>query len=144
MEIIKTKTKNIFSKAIKNLASKNNSNNKDVQLLVKYFKSKPEFFGLENYSKKGEHLPLDFLYPAWQDVFGIRNQIPVFIANLINDLSEKNEIPYEEINIIISGEDDSIKKLNLHAYHNGKHLKMLSWDEVFGQEAMIRIMANNA
>ena len=84
------------------------------------------------------------LYPAWQDVFGIRNQIPVFIANLINDLSEKNEIPSEEINIIISGEDESIKKLNLHAYHKGKHLKMLSWDEVFGQEAMIRLMANNA
>ena len=143
MEIIKTKTKNIFSKAIKNLATKNNSNAKDVQLLVKYFESKPEFFGLENYNKNGEHLPLDFIYPAWQDVFGIRNQIPVFIANLISEISEENELPYEEINIIISGADESVKKLNLHAYHNNKYLKELTWDKVFGQEAMIKIMSKN-
>jgi len=133
MEIIKTKTKNIFSKAIKNLATKNNSNAKDVQLLVKYFESKPEFFGLENYNKNGEHLPLDFIYPAWQDV----------IANLISEISEENELPYEEINIIISGADESVKKLNLHAYHNNKYLKELTWDKVFGQEAMIKIMSKN-
>lgn len=144
MEIIKTKTKNIFTKAIKNLASKKNTKNQEVQLLVKYFKSKPEFFGLQNYSKSGEHLPLDYLYPAWQDVFGIRNQIPVFIANLINDISKEYSLNAEEINIIISSEEESMKNLNLHAYHNGKHIKMLSWEEVFGQEAMVRIMANNS
>ena len=131
MSIVASKSKKIVRNAIYDLSKKEESKTMDIQLLVKYHEGRPEFFGLKDFTKNLGYLPLHTLYPTRLDIFGIRNQIPVFIANLINDLSEKNEIPYEEINIIISGEDDSIKKLNLHAYHNGKHLKMLSLQRTF-------------
>ena len=95
----------------------------EVQLLVKYYKGSPSFFALKDYKNDLGHLPLRDLYPSWKDVFGIRDQIPVFLANLINDISNESSVAEEDVILIISPTDEKASKLFVTAYKDGKILK---------------------
>ena len=89
MSLIESKSKKILTKAIYRLASEKQKETQDVQLMVKYHEGRPEFFGMLDYKTDVGHLPVSQLYPAHMDIFGIRSQIPVFIANTINDVCEE-------------------------------------------------------
>ena len=86
-------------------------------------------------------MPLKDLYPSWKDIFGIREQIPVFLANLINDVSIESSVAEDDINLIISPIDEKASKLFVTAYNEGRILKNMTWNDVFGDEAMMKMMA---
>ena len=133
MSIVANKSKKIVRSAIKDLSQKENTTTQEVQLLVKYYEGKPEFFGLRDFDKDLGHLPLHILYPAHMDLFGIRNQIPIFLANLIDEVTQEFEIEPLKVNIIIS-EVDSKGTLIVLAYNEQKKLlKHFEWKNVFSQ-----------
>ena len=86
-------------------------------------------------------MPLKDLYPSWKDIFGIRDQIPVFLANLINDVSIESSVAEDDVKLIISPIDEKASKLFVTAYNDGKILKNMTWNDVFGDEAMMKMMA---
>ena len=90
MNIVEKKSRKILVGGINDLSAKEKT--KDVQLLVKYHNGQPEFFGMKNWKNNLGHIPVGKLYPAWQDIFGITHQIPVFLANLIEEISVENDI----------------------------------------------------
>jgi len=141
MSIVKNKAHKILSSALIDVSKKEKSKVMEVQLLVKYYKGSPSFFALKDYKNDLGHLPLRDLYPSWKDVFGIRDQIPVFLANLINDISAESSVAEEDVILIISPIDEKATKLFVTAYKDGKILKNMTWQEVFGEEAMMRMMA---
>ena len=141
MSIVANKSRKIVRNAIKDLSKKENTTTQEVQLLVKYYKGSPEFFGLRDFDKDLGHLPLNVLYPAHMDIFGIKQQIPIFLANLIEEVSETFSIKHTEVMLIIS-EVDSKGKLYVFAYNQQKKLlKPYEWKDVFSEEALMKIMA---
>lgn len=145
MSLIESKSKKILTKAIYRLASEKQKETQDVQLMVKYHKGRPEFFGMLDYKSEVGHLPVNQLYPAHMDIFGIRSQIPVFIANTIDDVCEefksKMEISKKDVKLLIVENEMKKKNLLVFAYKDTKFLKIYKWKEVFGEEALMRIMA---
>ena len=141
MSIVKNKAHKILSSALIDVSKKEQSKIMDVQLLVKYYKGSPSFFALKNYKNDLGHLPLKDLYPSWKDIFGIRDQIPVFLANLINDVSVESSVAEDDVKLIISPIDEKASKLFVTAYNDGKILKNMTWNDVFGDEAMMKMMA---
>lgn len=141
MSIVKNKAHKILSSALIDVSKKEQSKIMDVQLLVKYYKGSPSFFALKDYKNDLGHLPLKDLYPSWKDVFGIRDQIPVFLANLINDVSIESSVAEDDVKLIISPIDEKASKLFVTAYNDGKILKNMTWNDVFGDEAMMKMMA---
>ena len=140
MSIVANKSKKIVRNAIKDLSKKENTTTQEVQLLVRYFKGMPEFFGLRDFDKDLGHLPLSKLYPAHMDIFGIKNQIPIFLANLIDEGCEEFKVQVTDVNIIIA-EVDSKGKMYAFAYKNKKLLKPFEWKDVFSEQALMKIMA---
>jgi len=140
MSIVASKSKKIVRNAIFDLSKKEESKTMDIQLLVKYHKGRPEFFGLKDFTKNLGYLPLHSLYPTRLDIFGIRNQIPIFLANLIEEVCEEFKLSTKDINIIISEVDDK-GKMYVFAYTDKKLLKSFDWKEVFSDEALMKIMA---
>ena len=138
MSIVKNKAHKILSSALIDVSKKEQSKIMDVQLLVKYYKGSPSFFALKNYKNDLGHLPLKDLYPSWKDIFGIRDQIPVFLANLINDVSIESSVAEDDVKLIISPIDEKASKLFVTAYNDGKILKNMTWNDVFGDEAMMK------
>ena len=83
------------------------------------------------------------MYPAWQDIFGITHQIPVFLANLINEISVENDIPETDVKLLLSLYEPKANKkdIMITTYDNGgKIIKMMKFAEVFGEEAMVKMM----
>ena len=141
MSIVANKSRKIVRNAIKDLSKKENTTTQEVQLLVKYYKGSPEFFGLRDFDKDLGHLPLNVLYPAHMDIFGIKQQIPIFLANLIEEVCTEFSIVPTEVNLIIA-EVDSKGKLYVFAYNQQKKLlKPYEWKDVFSEEALMKIMA---
>jgi hypothetical protein len=140
MSIVANKSKKIVRNAIKDLSKKEKTTTQEVQLLVKYFKGMPEFFGLRDFDKDLGHLPLNKLYPAHMDIFGIKNQIPIFLANLIQEVCEEFKLNLPDVNIIIA-EVDSKGTMYAFAYKDQKLLKPFTWKQVFSEEALMKIMA---
>ena len=145
MSIIESKSKKILTQALYRVASEKQKETQDVQLMVKYHKGRPEFFGLLDFKTEVGHLPVSKLYPAHMDIFGIRSQIPVFIANTIddvcNDFKSKMEINKEDVKLLIVENEMKKKDLLVYAYKDRDFLKIYKWKEVFGEEALVRIMA---
>ena len=141
MSIVKNKAHKILSSALIDVSKKEKSKIMDVQLLVRYYRGSPSFFALKDYKNDLGHLPLKDLYPSWKDIFGIREQIPVFLANLINDVSIESSVAEDDINLIISPIDEKASKLFVIAYNEGRILKNMTWNDVFGDEAMMKMMA---
>ena len=140
MSIVANKSKKIVRNAIKDLSKKENTTTQEVQLLVRYFKGMPEFFGLRDFDKDLGHLPLSKLYPAHMDIFGVKNQIPIFLANLIEEVCEEFKVEVADVNIIIA-EVDSKGKMYAFAYKDKKLLKPFEWKDVFSEQALMKIMA---
>lgn len=141
MNIVEKKARKILIEGIENLSVSEKTN--DVQLLVKYHNGIPEFFGMKSWETNLGHIPISKLYPSWQDIFGIRNQIPMFLANLINDISEEKDISKTDIKLLISLHINEGKKHLLITTYNlsGNIIKVMQFDEVFGEEAMMKMMA---
>ena len=141
MSLVSNKSRKIVRNAIKDLSKKENTTTQEVQLLVKYYKGSPEFFGLRDFDKDLGHLPLNVLYPAHMDIFGVRQQIPIFLANLIEEVTEAFSIDYKDV-ILIIAEVDSKGKLFVFAYNKDKKLlKPYEWKDVFSEQALMKIMA---
>jgi hypothetical protein len=67
----------------------------------------------------------------------------MFLANLINDISEENDLPATDINLLISVHiNDGKKHLLITTYNSsGNIIKVMQFDEVFGEEAMMKMMS---
>jgi hypothetical protein len=141
MSVVESKSKSIMVENMKEIAKQKEEQNENVQLLIKKVKGKPEFFGLIDYKENIGHLPLDRLYPAWKDVFGVRSMIPMFIDSVIEDTAKEFKLNQGEINLIISSFEKDLRILNIHAYEQNKLLKSMNWSDVFGQNRLIKIMA---
>ena len=142
MNIVENKSKKILINAIRDLSFKEKTDNMNVQLLVKYYKNGFNFFGLNNYSKNLGYIPLSKLYPAHMDIFGIRNQIPAFLENLADKIANQINKDKKEIMFIVAHKRHDLKTLFVTAYHNNKIVNIMSWKQVFGQEAMLEMVTN--
>ena len=140
MNIVERKSKKILTQGILQLAKKEKTNDNDVQLVVKLHNGLPEFFGLKNWNVNLDHIPINHLYPPHMDLFGVRNQIPVFLDNLMNDMVEAHNLNKEDIKLIISLTDDK-KSLWVTVYNKDlKVVQIMKFKEVFGEQALMRLM----
>ena len=142
MNIVEKKSRKILVGGINDLSTKEKT--KDVQLLVKYHNGQPEFFGMKNWKNNLGHIPVGKLYPSWQDIFGITHQIPIFLANLIEEISVENDIPETDVNLLLSLYEPKPRKTDIMITAYGteaKILKNMQFAEVFGEEAMMKMMA---
>ena len=140
MNIVERKSKKILTQGILQLAKKEKTNDNDVQLVVKLHNGLPEFFGLKNWNVNLDHIPINNLYPPHMDLFGVRNQIPVFLDNLMNDMVEAHNLNKEDIQLIISLTDDK-KSLWVTVYNKDlKVVQIMKFKEVFGEQALMRLM----
>lgn len=142
MNMIEKKSRKILIGGIETLSISEKTN--DVQYLVKYHNGRPEFFGMKSWKTELEHIPISKVYPAWKDLFGITPQIPIFLANLINDIAEEKDIPETDLKLILSIFEPKPKRkdVSVTAYTNdGKIIKNMKFGEVFNDEALMRIIA---
>lgn len=142
MNLIEKKSRKILIGGIETLSISEKTN--DVQFLVKYHNGQPEFFGMREWKTELGHIPISDVYPSWMDIFGITPQIPIFLANLINEISEERDIPETDIKLILSIFEPKPRKkdISVTAYSNdGKILKNMQFAEVFGEAAMMKMMA---
>ena len=141
MNLIEKKARKILIGGIETLSISEKT--KDVQYLVMYHNGQPEFFGMKNWETNLGHIPIGTLYPAWQDIFGITHQIPAFLANLINEISVEHDIPETDVKLLLSLYEPKANKkdIMITTYDNsGKIIKMMKFAEVFGEEAMVKMM----
>jgi len=141
MNIIEKKARKILIGGIETLSI--NEKTEDVQYLVKYHNGQPEFFGMKNWNTELGHIPISQLYPAWKDLFGIAPQIPIFLSNLMSEVSVENDISESELKLILSLYEPKPRKKDIAvtAYSSdGKILKNMQFTEVFGEEAMLKMM----
>ena len=140
MSIVAIKSNKIVRNAISDLSLREGVMTSNIQLLIKYHNGSPEFFALQDYDKDLGHLPLGTLYPAWKDIFGIRGQIPLFLANLISEVCEEFNLEYNDVAIIVSerGKKDAMR---IVAYKDGKILREFRWNDVFSNDSLMKIAA---
>jgi len=141
MSIIAIKSSKIVRSAIEDLSLRESVKSSNIQLLIKYHKGNPEFFALQDYDKDLGHIPLGVLYPAWKDIFGIRGQIPLFLANLISEVCEEFNLESNDVSIIVS-ERGKKETMRIVAYKDGKILREFKWNEVFSNDALMKIAVN--
>lgn len=142
MNIVEKKARKILIGGIETLSISEKTN--DVQYLVKYFNGQPEFFGMREWKTELGHIPISSVYPVWKDLFGITPQIPIFLANLINEISEEKNIAETDLKLILSIFEPKPRKkdISVTAYSNdGKIIKNMQFAEVFGEAAMVKMMA---
>lgn len=142
MNIVEKKARKILIGGIETLSVSEET--KDVQYLVKYYNGRPEFFGMKSWKTELGHIPIGSVYPSWKDIFGITPQIPIFLANLINEISISNDIPETDLKLILSIYEPKPRRkdISISAYgDNGKIIKNMLFAEVFGEEAMVKMMA---
>ena len=142
MNIVENKSKKILINAIRDLSFKEKTDNMNIQLLVKFYKNGFNFFGLNDYSKDLGYIPLSKLYPSHMDIFGIRNQIPAFLENLADKIATKIDKDKKEIMFIVAHKKNDLKSLFVTAYHNNKIVSIMSWQQVFGQQAILEMVTN--
>ena len=141
MNLVEKKARKILMGGIETLSISEKT--KDVQYLVKYDNGQPKFFGMKNWETNLGHIPINTLYPAWQDIFGITHQIPIFLANLINEISVEKDIPETDVKLLLSLYEPSANKkdIMITTYDSkGSIIKIMKFAEVFGEEAMVKMM----
>lgn len=140
MSLVERKSKQIMSDAIISLAKEQEVSCTDVQLLMQFKGVHPIVFGMKEYDVVKEYTYKE-LYPVLIDVLNVRDMIPVFIANLLVDEAEKEGDNPNNLKLIISTNQEDGVVVYPHLYKDKKLLRQLGWGEIFGQQAMMRIMA---
>tara|TARA_R110002033_G_C3798001_1_gene230994 strand:- start:26 stop:451 length:426 start_codon:yes stop_codon:yes gene_type:complete len=138
--MIEQKAKKIMQNNLVRLAIAENTDCTDVQMMIQFVEAELRFYSMYKFVI-GKEISLKELYPVLVDLLNIRQMIPVFISNLIVDLSEDSNVNPNDIKLIISTNKADASVVFIHAYNNTKPLKQLTWSEVFGQEAMMKMMA---
>jgi|TARA_R110000824_G_scaffold305007_4_gene492772 hypothetical protein len=138
--MIEQKAKKIMQNNLVRLAIAENTDCTDVQMMIQFVEAELRFYSMYKFVI-GKEISLKELYPVLVDLLNIRQMIPVFISNLIVDLSENSNVNPNDIKLIISTNKADASVVFIHAYNNTKPLKQLTWSEVFGQEAMMKMMA---
>tara|TARA_R110000744_G_scaffold297472_3_gene407268 strand:+ start:4005 stop:4430 length:426 start_codon:yes stop_codon:yes gene_type:complete len=138
--MIEQKAKKIMQNNLVRLAIAENTDCTDVQMMIQFVEAEIRFYSMYKFVI-GKEISLKELYPVLVDLLNIRQMIPVFISNLIVDLSEDSNVNPNDIKLIISTNKADATVVFIHAYNNTKPLKQLTWSEVFGQEAMMKMMA---
>ena len=138
--MIEQKAKKIMQNNLVRLAIAENTDCTDVQMMIQFVEAELRFYSMYKFVI-GKEISLKELYPVLVDLLNIRQMIPVFISNLIVDLSEDSNVNPNDIKLIISTNKADATVVFIHAYNNTKPLKQLTWSEVFGQEAMMKMMA---
>tara|TARA_R110000744_G_scaffold379862_3_gene498992 strand:+ start:4093 stop:4524 length:432 start_codon:yes stop_codon:yes gene_type:complete len=138
---IEAKAKKIMTAQIRSLSKEYGTKPKGVQLLMKLKGGEPKFFAMHEFKTMRE-VSVKELYPVLVDLFNVREILPAFVVSLIVDIAEKEDgAKYEDIQVIISTNGDDLRHLYLHAYNKNSPIRQLSWEEVFGNEAMMKLMA---
>tara|TARA_R100001244_G_scaffold35643_3_gene32777 strand:- start:8 stop:433 length:426 start_codon:yes stop_codon:yes gene_type:complete len=138
--MIESKSKSIMKDAINVLALEHKVSAENIQLLINIKGGSPKFFGMKEFRVVKE-ITVKELYPVLVDMFQIRQMIPAFVANLIVDTAEKENLLPKNLAIIISTQDDEAKELFVHVYNETTPIKQIIWKDIFGQEAMMKVMA---
>jgi len=141
---IESKAKKIMKDNIIKLSKTYNTSCKDVQVLMQVNEGVPKFYATKDFAVEKE-ISVKELYPVLVDVFQVRQLLPVFVGNLIVDTAKEcNAEDLGDIKVFISTNSDNAEKVYLHAYNKNKPHRQLSWSEVFGEEAMMKLMTKQA
>mgnify|MGYP003145991176 CR=1 FL=1 len=141
---IESQAKKIMKDNIVRLSKSYNTSCKDVQLLMQLKEGIPKFYATKDFVVEKE-LTVKELYPVLVDVFQVRQLLPVFIGNLLVDTAKECDADnWDDVKVYISTNSENADKLYLHAYNKNKPYKQLTWSEVFGEEAMMKLMTKQA
>ena len=138
--MIEGKAKSIMKDNLKRLAKSENTDCTKVQMIIQLIEGEPKFFAMDNFVI-GKEITVKELYPVLIDLLNVRQMLPVFTSNLIVEIAEENNINAYNIKLIVSTNKEDASVVFIHSYNNTKPLKQLTWSEVFGQEAMMKLMA---
>jgi len=140
MSLVERASKKIMRNAIISLAAESDTSCTNVQLLMQFKGVHPIVYGMNDYEIVKPYTYKE-LYPTVIDILNVREMIPMFIANLLVDESQKeNETP-DKIKIIVSTNKEDADIVYPYLYKETKLLRRLNWDEVFGNQALMKIMA---
>ena len=141
---IEAKSKKIMKDNIVRLAKEYSMPTTNVQLVMQFKEGQPKFYSAKDFVKDRE-LGVKELYPVLVDIFNVRDMIPVFIGNLLVDILKECDAEKEDdVVVYISTNCDKASKLYLHSYFKNKPHRQLTWSEVFGEEAMMKLMAKQS
>lgn len=141
--MIEEKAKSIMKDNLQRLAIDENTDCLDVQILIQFIDGEPKFFAMHNFVIGKEITPKE-LYPVLIDLLNVRQMLPVFAANLMVDIAEDDGSNPYDIKLIVSTNKADAGVVFMHAYNKTQPLKQLTWSEVFGQEAMMKMMSKQA
>ena len=137
---IESKAKKIMKDNIISLSKSYNTSCIDVQVLMQVNGGIPKFYATKDFVVEKE-MTVKELYPVLVDVFQVRQLLPVFVGNLIVDTAKECDTEnLDDIKVFISTNSDNAEKVYLHAYNKNKPHRQLTWSEVFGEEAMMKLM----
>jgi hypothetical protein len=140
MSLVERQSKKIMSDALVSLAKSQEVDCTDVQLLMQFKGVNPIVYGMKEYDVVKEYTYKE-LYPVLVDLLNVRDMIPVFIANLLVDEAEKlNETP-DKIKLVVSTNKKDGDVVYPHIYNDKELIRQLKWGQVFGQEALLKIIA---
>jgi hypothetical protein len=140
MSLVERTSKKILSDALISLATEQEVDCTEVQLLMQFKGVRPKVYGMKEYGVVKEYTYKE-LYPVLVDLLNVRDMIPVFIANLLVDEAEKlNETP-DRIKLVVSTNKKEGDVVYPHLYNDKELIRQLKWGQVFGQEALLKIMA---
>lgn len=140
MSLVERQSKKIMSDALVSLAKSQEVDCTDVQLLMQFKGVNPIVYGMKEYDVVKEYTYKE-LYPVLVDLLNVRDMIPVFIANLLVDEAEKlNETP-DKIKLVVSTNKKDGDVVYPHLYNDKQLIRQLQWGQVFGQEALLKIIA---
>ena len=135
---IEAQAKKMMRAAIDKAAKEHDVSCKEVQLLMKMDNGMPKFYITKQF-KPVKEVSVKEMYPVLVDVFHVRQLLPV--GNLLTETAEKcNAENWEDVKIFIFTMEDTTKNLHMFAYNKNDKYKALDWEEVFGMEAMARLM----
>tara|TARA_R110002020_G_scaffold190916_9_gene390586 strand:+ start:1561 stop:1992 length:432 start_codon:yes stop_codon:yes gene_type:complete len=141
---IEAQAKKIMKDNIIRLSKSYNTSCKSVQLMMRLNEGMPKIYATKDFVVEKE-MTVKELYPVLVDVFQVRQLLPMFMGNLLVGIAKDSDAEnWEDISVYVSTNSDSIDKLYLHAYNKNKPYKQLSWSEVFGEEAMMKLMAKQS
>ena len=140
MSLVERTSKKIMSDAIVSLAKNEEVSCTEVQLLMQFKGVNPIVYGMKEYEVVKPYTYKE-LYPVLIDLLNVRDMIPMFIANLLVDEAQKENQTPDQIKIVISTNKEDGSTVYPHLYNGKKLLRQLNWGEVFGQQALMSIMA---
>ena len=140
MSLVERQSKKIMSDALISLAKSQEVDCTEVQLLMQFKGVNQIVYGMKEYDVVKEYTYKE-LYPVLVDLLNVRDMIPVFIANLLVDEAEKlNETP-DKIKLVVSTNKKDGDVVYPHLYNDKELIRQLQWGQIFGQEALLKIIA---